>query len=295
MALRTVTVGLTLGDPAGIGPELVEHALAQAGHRFPGVVFRVIGKSGSARPGKPSKASARFALHALEESVALLKLKEIDAVVNGPVCKAGLQSVGFPFPGQTEFYAAAFGKKEDDVTMVLTSDELTVGLVSIHCALSAAIKKLSSRRIVAHGRRTASFLQLLHKGSARLAVCGLNPHASEDGAFGSEEKRIIAPAVRLLQSAGIKATGPHVPDAVFRHAVEGRYDGVLCMYHDQGLIPLKLVGFDSGVNITAGLPVWRVSPDHGTAFDIAGTGKAAPSSFFSAISLATRLARAKRS
>jgi 4-hydroxythreonine-4-phosphate dehydrogenase len=221
--------------------------------------------------------------------VRLLRETEAAAVVTGPVSKEGLQALGFPFPGQTEFYADAFGC--GDYGMLLTGPTLTVGLATIHNALAEVPCLLTAEGIFRIGKLTAEFLRKKGIAAPRIAVCGLNPHAGENGAFGDEEKTIIAPAITALNETGLASfTGPHVPDAIFRDAAQGKYDAVLAMYHDQGLIPLKLLDFDEAVNVTLGLPKPRTSPDHGTAFSIAGKGEANPASMIAAIRLACALA-----
>ncbi|MEK6231366.1 MAG: 4-hydroxythreonine-4-phosphate dehydrogenase PdxA [Luteolibacter sp.] len=279
---------ITLGDPAGIGPEVIDAALASG--RLPaGFDFRVIGDRSAGVAGKPTRDSAKAALDALEESARLLRETDAAAVVTGPVSKEGLQSVGFPFPGQTEFFANAFDLV--DYGMLLTGPTLTVGLATIHNALAEVPRLLTVESIFSIGKLTADFLTKTGVAAPRIAVCGLNPHAGENGAFGNEEKTVIAPAVAALNETGLAAfTGPHVPDAIFRDAALGKYDAVLAMYHDQGLIPLKLLDFDEAVNVTLGLPKPRTSPDHGTAFSIAGKSQANSASMIAAIRLACELA-----
>lgn len=279
---------ITTGDPAGVGPEVIAAALASGA--FPGdVVLEVIGDVNAGTPGKPDQASARAALDALERAAGALLSGEADAVVTGPVSKEGLQAVGFPFPGQTEFFASRMGV--DDFGMLLTGDHLTVGLTTIHEALADVPRLLDEGKIVRIGRLTAEFLIRRGNTAPRIAVAGLNPHAGEHGAFGDEELRIIAPAIRTLNGDGRASfSGPSVPDAIFRDAARGDFDAVIAMYHDQGLIPLKLLDFDCAVNVTLGLPKSRTSPDHGTAFGIAGKGLANPSSMIAAIRLACELA-----
>jgi 4-hydroxythreonine-4-phosphate dehydrogenase len=279
---------ITLGDPAGIGPEVVDKAMA-SGKLPTNCRFDLIGDRSAGIPGKPDKRSASAALAALEHAVTQLKLGRADAVVTGPVCKDSLQSIGFPFPGQTEYFATAFGVR--DFGMLLTGKTLTVGLATIHEALASVPDLLSVGRITRIGTLTAGFLKRRGIASPRIAVAGLNPHAGENGAFGEEETRIIQPAVKALNSLGIAVfTGPAVPDAVFRDAARGDFDAVIAMYHDQGLIPLKLLDFDNAVNVTLGLPKPRTSPDHGTAYGIAGKNLANPSSMIAAIRLACELA-----
>ena len=278
---------ITLGDSAGVGPEVIDLALAAGGF---GREFEieVLGDRAAGTPGRPDARSAAAALAALDEAVRRLKNGTADAVVTGPVSKEGLQSVGFAFPGQTEYFAAAFGVS--DHGMLLTGATLTVGLATIHEPLAKVPGLLTQESIHRIGKLTADFLRRRGIHHPRIAVAGLNPHAGENGAFGTEETTIIAPAIARLNEAGIGVfTGPAVPDAVFRDAAHGLYDAVLAMYHDQGLIPLKLLDFETAVNVTLGLPKPRTSPDHGTAFSIAGKGIANPSSMIAAIRLACEL------
>lgn len=280
-------LGLTPGDPAGVGPELIARCLADP--EIPsGIDFRLIGKHGGFTAGQPSSASARAAWDAMEEAAQLLHDGQIQGVVTGPVHKESLHAIGFPFPGQTEFFAARAGV--EDFAMCLTGGSLTVALATIHVPLRDVPSQLSTTEIVRVGRLFMTFLQRRLGHPPRLAVAGLNPHAGEGGRFGDEEERIIRPAVAQLAAEG-EVTGPHSPDTVFHRAATGQFDGVLCMYHDQGLIPLKLHAFDTGVNITLGLPFPRTSPDHGTAFDLAGTGRANHSSMMAAIKLAAEMVR----
>ncbi len=284
-AVREILI--TLGDPAGIGPEIIDLALA-SGQLPESFTYRVLGDRSAGTLGSPDKKSATAALHALEEAARLLRETDAAAVVTGPASKEGLQSVGFRFPGQTEFFADAFGVEE--YGMLLTGPTLSVGLATIHEALSDVPKLLTSDAILSIGRLTATFLRQRGISNPRIAVCGLNPHAGENGAFGKEEITVIAPVVGLLnETRSACFTGPHVPDAVFRDAAQGKYDAVLAMYHDQGLIPLKLLDFDEAVNVTLGLPKPRTSPDHGTAFSLAGKNEASPSSMIAAIKLACEL------
>ncbi len=279
---------ITLGDPAGIGPEVIDLALA-SGKIPSGFEIEVLGDRRAGTPGKPDARSAAAARDALNEAVRQLKSGAADAVVTGPVSKEGLQSLGFPFPGQTEYFADAFNVS--DFGMLLTGDTLSVGLATIHEPLARVPGLLTEERIIRIGTLTAGFLKrrgILHP---RIAVAGLNPHAGENGAFGDEESRIIQPAIDRLNAAGSGVfTGPGVPDAIFRDAAQGRFDAVVAMYHDQGLIPLKLLDFDTAVNVTLGLPKPRTSPDHGTAYSLAGKNLASPTSMMAAIRLACELA-----
>ena len=279
---------ITTGDPAGIGPEVIDLALA-SGKLPPGFDFEVLGDRSAGVPGKPDARSAAAALAALDEAVSRLKRGNAAAVVTGPVAKEGLQAIGFPFPGQTEYFADAFGVA--DFGMLLAGSTLTVGLATIHEPLARVPGQLGIEGIVRIGLLTADFLKRRGIQHPRIAVAGLNPHAGENGAFGDEETRIILPAIEQLNHSGTATFfGPAVPDAIFRDAARGACHAVIAMYHDQGLIPLKLLDFDNAVNVTLGLPVPRTSPDHGTAFPIAGQGLADPSSMIAAIRLACELA-----
>ena len=279
---------ITLGDPAGVGPEVIDLALASA--EIPNnITLEVLGDRRAGTLGKPDARSAAAALAALDEAVRQLKDGRADAVVTGPVSKEGLQALGFPYPGQTEYFAAAFGVA--DYGMLLTGATLTVGLATIHEPLAKVPQLLTVERIVRSGLLTAAFLRRRGIPQPRIAVAGLNPHAGEGGAFGDEEIRIIQPAIDRLNHAAVGIfSGPAVPDAIFRAAAQGHHHAVLAMYHDQGLIPLKLLDFDTAVNVTLGLPKPRTSPDHGTAFSIAGKNLANPSSMIAAIRLACELA-----
>ena len=286
-------IGITLGDPAGIGPEIIRAALASG--KLPEADYRVIGETEGHSVGKPTRASAGDACAALEEAARLALAREIDAIVTGPIHKANIYEVGFQFPGQTEFFAARCGV--ENFAMLLTGGRLTVALVTTHIPLAAVAQNLRASEIVRVGLLLADFLA--RRGMARIAVAGLNPHAGESGALGREEIEIILPAIEELnQTPTLKRqtpavfSGPFSPDTIFHRAVEGEFDAVLCMYHDQGLIPLKLHAFDQGVNVTLGLPFPRTSPDHGTAFAIAGRGTARAESMIAAIRLAVELAEA---
>jgi len=288
----SLVIGITLGDAAGVGPEVIRGALA-SGRLDTDFSYRVIGDAAGAIPGKPTEQTARDALAALEEAASLARAGEIAAVVTGPIHKARMQAVGFPFPGQTEFFASRW--ETADFAMVLTGGALTVALVTAHVPLRRVPELVTAAEIIRVGGLLADFLRLRAGRAPRIAVAGLNPHAGEDGTLGAEEKEIIAPAVgRLAAEAAAEWTGPVSPDTVFNRAAGGEFDAVLCMYHDQGLIPLKLHAFDQGVNVTIGLPYVRTSPDHGTAFEIAGTGRARPESMIAAINLAAELVRKRR-
>ena len=290
-------IGITLGDCAGIGPEIVDLALRS--DRIPKASeYKIIGKYPGCSPGQPTIETAHAAAAALEEAVTSARRGELDAVVTGPVHKARMYEAGFKFPGQTEFFAERCGVK--NFAMCLTGGKITVALVTTHIPLRDVPNALKQSQIVRVGLLLADFLYCRSKRSPRIAVAGLNPHAGESGKIGREEMEIIAPAVAELNRSPITDhrsqpifTGPLSPDAVFHRTVEGEFDAVLCMYHDQGLIPLKLHAFHDGVNVTLGLPFSRMSPDHGTAFEIAGKGIARPDSMIAAINLAVELAAGK--
>ncbi len=281
-------IGITLGDAAGIGPEVSAAALS-SGRLDQRFAYRLIGEYPRAEPGRPDERTARAAVDSLEESVRLLRSGEIAAVVTAPVCKASLAAIGYPFPGQTEFYAHHFNTPSP--VMCLTGPSLTVGLVTIHEPLRRVPEILTIEGVEHTGRLLADFVRRRGKRWPRIAFAGLNPHAGEEGQMGSEEADIIRPGVERLRATHTDATfsDPLPPDTLFYHAARGGWDAVVCMYHDQGLIPLKLLDFDTAVNITLGLPCIRTSPDHGTAFDIAGKGRANPSSMIAAINLAAEM------
>src|SRR5436190_5637156 len=289
-------IGITLGDCAGIGPEIVDLALKSG--RLPGSAeYQIIGKHPDCSLGKPTLETARTAAAALEEVVTLARRGEIDAIVTGPIHKARMYEAGFKFPGQTEFLAERCGV--NNFAMCLTGGKITVALVTTHIPLRKVARALKQSEVVRVGLLLAEFLRARSKSKPRIAVAGLTPHAGESGKLGREEIEIIAPAITVLKSEirnqKSEITGPHSPDTVFHRAIEGEFDAVLCMYHDQGLIPLKLYAFHEGVNVTLGLPFARTSPDHGTAFEIAGKGMARPDSMIAAINLATELAQARKS
>lgn len=286
-------IGITLGDCAGIGPEIVEVAL-KSDRVARAVDYKIIGKYPDCTAGQPAAKTACAAAAALEEAVTLARRGDLDGIVTGPVHKARMYEVGFKFPGQTEFFAERCGAK--NFAMCLTGGKLTVALVTTHIPLGEVSRALKQLEIVRVGLLLAEFVHCRGKNAPHIAVAGLNPHAGESGKLGREEIEIVAPAVEELNSSLVTRhsslifSGPHSPDTVFHRAIEGEFDAVLCMYHDQGLIPLKLHAFHEGVNVTLGLPFPRTSPDHGTAFEIAGKGIARPDSMIAAINLATELA-----
>jgi 4-hydroxythreonine-4-phosphate dehydrogenase len=291
-------IGITLGDCAGIGPEVVDLALKSDRVRK-SAEYKIIGKYPDCSSGEPTLETARAAAVALEEAVILARRGELDAIVTGPLHKARMYQAGFKFPGQTEFFAERWGVK--NFAMCLTGAEIPVAMVTTHIPLSEVPNTLKQSEIVRVGLLLANFVRSRSKNASRIAVAGLNPHAGESGKLGCEEIEIIAPAVAKLNESLLTThesplifTGPLSADTVFHRAIEGEFDAVLCMYHDQGLIPLKVHAFHSGVNVTLGLPFPRTSPDHGTAFEIAGKGIARPDSMIAAINLAVDLAQASK-
>lgn len=309
---------MTMGDPAGIGPEVLTGALRRfRGSR--GVSFFVIGdlcilrrygfrESAHVRlcdmghaglrklkPGKASCEGGRAAYRYLQEAVRMIRQGHVDALVTAPVSKEILRPVGFRWSGQTEFLANALGSRQ--VEMAFFSSRLRVVLATRHISLKAAARAVTRQRIVSCGSMMFDFLRRrLRLAAPRIAVCGLNPHAGEGGLFGDEELVHIAPAVKQLNRSCRGAfIGPLPPDAVFHQAWHGAYDLVMAMYHDQGLVPFKMTEFSSGVHLTVGLPVVRTSPVHGTAYDLAGLGRADCGSMFAALRAAKDLSRPCRS
>ncbi len=289
-------IGITLGDQAGVGPEVVEMAL-RSGQIDPGFRYEIVGRPlPGVTLGLPTAATARAAWDALEEAAARALNSELAAVVTAPVSKANLYEIGFRYAGQTEFFADRC--RVENYAMLLTGGSLTVALLSTHLPLREAVGQINGPEIIRVGGLLADFLQLRGLPTPRIAVAGLNPHAGEDGNLGREEIEIIAPATERLRAAhaarGVTFAGPFPPDTVFSQAAAGRWDAVLCMYHDQGLIPLKFHAFHEGVNVTLGLPIIRTSPDHGTAFELAGQGRARPDSMIAALRLAAELVRQRQ-
>ncbi len=246
-----------------------------------------------AEPGRLDPTNAAAVIASIERAVALVQAGEAAAVVTNPIHKETLYQAGFRYPGQTEYLAALAGIDTAPV-MMLACPGLRVVPVTIHLPLAEAAGALTTEAIVHAGRVTAAALASdFGIAAPRLAVAGLNPHAGEGGALGREEAEIIAPAVAALRAEGIAVTGPAPADSLFHAAARGRYDAALCMYHDQALIPLKTIDFARGVNITLGLPFVRTSPDHGTALDIAGQGRADPRSLLAAFETARDMAQAR--
>jgi 4-hydroxythreonine-4-phosphate dehydrogenase len=252
-----------------------------------------IGVAITAEPGHPDASSAPAAIAAIRQAVRDVHTGHAGAVVTNPVAKNVLYKSGFVEPGHTE-YLAKLAAEMMGVTahpvMMLWSDELAVVPVTIHLPLREVVTRLTSELITDTGRIVARDLKdRFGIARPRLAIAGLNPHAGEDGALGEEDRTVVAPAVARLRAAGIEARGPLPADTLFHAAARATYDAALAMYHDQALIPIKTLAFDHAVNVTLGLPFVRTSPDHGTAFDIAGSGRADPSSLIAALRLAQRL------
>lgn len=325
-------LALTLGEPAGIGPDITiaawlrrrelnlpafyllgDEAVIARRAKALGVDVRIAsvspgeadaaftdslpvvatGERATAVPGTPDASSAPAALASIRQAVADVREGHASAVVTNPIAKSVLYRAGFRHPGHTEFLAelAADGGRVPQPVMMLWSPRLAVVPVTIHVSLRDALAQLTSALIVSTVRIVAAELtSRFGIARPRIAVSGLNPHAGEDGSLGHEEQTVIAPALKTLRSDGIEAKGPLPADTMFHEAARNTYDCAVCMYHDQALIPIKTVAFDDAVNVTLGLPFIRTSPDHGTAFDIAGTGKANPASLIAALELASRMA-----
>lgn len=253
-----------------------------------------LGTRVTAEPGRPSGATGAAVVESIRRAVELVMAGEAGAVVTNPIQKSALYAAGFRHPGHTEFLAELAGGGAVPV-MMLACPALRVVPVTVHLSLRRAIDGLTTEAIVETGRITAAALARdFAVPMPRLAVAGLNPHAGEGGAMGSEDLEIVGPAVEALRAEGIEAAGPLPADTLFHAAARRRYDAALCMYHDQALIPVKTLDFEGAVNVTLGLPFVRSSPDHGTALDIAGSGKASPASLIAALRLAGEMAAARR-
>lgn len=250
-----------------------------------------------AQAGRPDPANAAGVIEAIERAVAAVEAGQAAALVTNPIAKSVLYAAGFRHPGHTEFLAALAGRdaaSPPQPVMMLWSEELAVVPVTIHVPLAAVPGLLTTELIVATGRIVAAELtRRFGIAKPRLALSGLNPHAGEGGALGGEDEAVVAPAVAQLRALGIAASGPYPADTMFHARARAGYDVALAMYHDQALIPIKTIAFDEGVNVTLGLPFIRTSPDHGTAFDIAGKGIARPDSLCAALRLAARMAAAE--
>jgi 4-hydroxythreonine-4-phosphate dehydrogenase len=251
------------------------------------------GDAATAQPGQPDDTSAGAAVASIRQAVGDVIAGRAGAVVTNPIAKSVLYRAGFRHPGHTEYLAelAATQGHTPQPVMLLWSPALAVVPVTIHLSLRDAIAQLSTGLIVSTARIVAAALKTrFGLARPRLAISGLNPHAGEDGSLGTEDRTIVAPAVEILRGDDIEVRGPLPADTMFHDAARRTYDCAICMYHDQALIPVKTLAFDDAVNVTLGLPFIRTSPDHGTAFDIAGTGRANPSSLIAALRLAARMA-----
>jgi 4-hydroxythreonine-4-phosphate dehydrogenase len=282
VAAHRPRVAIAVGDPRGIGPEVARKALRQPLDADVRIV-------GGWEDGAPTEVEAgRAAAQGIEAAARLALSGEVDAIVTGPVNKAALHVAGYRFPGITEFLAHIAG--DIPVAMMLTTGRLRVVLVTTHLSLRDAIASVTTERVVQAGRIATDALQRWWGvATPRLALCALNPHAGEGGLFGDEDARILEPAATALDAAG-----PLPADTVFVRALRGEFDAVLAPYHDVGMTAVKVSGFGTGVNVTLGLPFIRTSPDHGTAFDIAGKGVADPGSMRASLELAVQLANARQ-
>ena len=262
-------LAITIGDPAGIGPEIVEKALARIG--VPARVFGTVPRG--VRHGEIAAEYGRVALEAIDAAIGAIERGECSALVTAPIHKQAIALAGSPFPGHTELLAARAGLQRYgyDYAMYFDSPRLRTVLLTVHVPLREALGAIDAEGIAALARLTSREYARLHGSAPRIAVAGVNPHAGEGGRFGHEEEA-IARGVELARRDGLAVSGPHPPDTVFLAATNGKYDVVMAMYHDQGLIPVKTLAFHESVNVTLGLPWLRVSVDHGTAFDIAGKG-----------------------
>ena len=282
-------LAITLGDPAGIGPEIVDKALADLD-----VPVRVFGRvAAPVRYGTIDAEYGRVALDAIDQAIDAIERGECSALVTAPIHKQAIALAGSPFPGHTELLASRAGlaRYGYDYAMYFDAPKLRTVLASVHVSLREAIDMLDADLIAGLARLTNRELTRLYGKQPRIAVAGVNPHAGEGGRFGKEEE-IVARGVALAQHDGLQVSGPHPPDTVFLGAANGKYDVVMAMYHDQGLIPVKTMSFHESVNVTLGLPYLRVSVDHGTAFDIAGKGIADAGPMRYAIEWAARHAEA---
>ena len=326
-------IAITMGDPAGIGPEIIAKALPMpdiyevcrplvlgdigcletASKGIGPVSFQPISnpseitarqghievmpiselRAGSFLPGQPTRDGGKAMVDYILKAVELCVGRQVSAMVTCPISKELMHQAGYEFEGHTELLAHLTGTK--DYVMMLAGERLRVSLVTVHCALAEVPRRLSEDLIVKTiGITYRSLERDFGIDKPRIAVAALNPHAGESGLFGNEDKTIIGPAVEAARESGLPVEGPFPADTIFYHASTGRYDAVVAMYHDQGLIALKLFHFSDAVNITLGLPIIRTSVDHGTAYDIAGKGVADPSSLIAAIKMAARIVGARR-
>ncbi|MCL4457755.1 MAG: 4-hydroxythreonine-4-phosphate dehydrogenase PdxA [Nitrospirae bacterium] len=313
--MRTKKIAITIGDPAGIGTEIalkaifaeeiagickpvivgdkavIEEAIDKLGipHSIKDLELIDAGsiKDRNFQKNRPTAEGGKACVSYIKKAVELALNKSVDAVVTAPISKEALKMAGFKWPGHTEMLAELTNTK--DFAMMFYSDKLKVILVTIHTALKNVPKMIKKEKVLKTIMLAKKSSDMLDIKNPRIAVSGLNPHAGESGIFGDEEIREIIPAVDEAQSMGISVSGPYPADALFHKAYNGEFDIIVCMYHDQGLAPFKMIAFEKGVNMTVGLPIIRTSPDHGTAYDIAWKGIANPSSIIEAIKLAARV------
>ncbi len=309
--VERIRIAITLGDPRGIGAEVTEKALQRLGPTRSSLELLVLGPSRSSSYPLADRyipvadwhpndtvSAGRVAALAIEQAVALALRHEIDAIVTAPIDKAALNAAGYHFPGHTEMLAELAGAR---VAMMMSAERTRLGgalrvvLATTHVRLAQVPTLLSPELFVEQAHLTAAGLQEYWGIKApRLALCAFNPHASDGGLFGDEEARILRPAIEQLRAAALNVTGPIPADTVFVRALKGEFDAVIAPYHDVGMAAFKTASFGLGVNVTLGLPFPRTSPDHGTALDIAGLGRADPTSMLEALELAIRLARSHR-
>ncbi len=296
---RPVRIGITCGDVNGIGPEVVRKAVSSWNNE---VEFFLIGPDqafdvsegwkipfdGQLTPGKITAAASKTAVAAIERAVRGCLDGELDAMVTAPICKEGLKLADISYPGHTEMIAELTGTKR--YGMMLMGKGLRVMLATRHLPLRAVADALTKDNILEAIELTGEALKWFGLRNGRIGVCGLNPHAGDGGALGAEESTVIAPAIEAARAKGFNTIGPIPADVIFFQALDGQYDAIVAMYHDQGLGPLKMHAFDCGINITLGLPIVRTSPDHGTAFNLAGKNVANPDSMIAAIETAIALA-----
>ena len=297
-----------MGEPSGIGPEVALAAFAHFGGKVGTHPLNLVGDAGifaahrdaliptttsvTAVLGRPDSANAAAVIEAIEIAVASCLAGEAAALVTAPIHKAVLNAAGFAFPGHTEFLAHLTGARR--AVMMLASDKLRVVPLTIHMPVTDVPKAITKQAVFDTGEIILTALRRdFGIRNPRLAVAGLNPHAGEEGVLGDEDGSVIAPAVAALAARGFAVKGPLSADTMFHEEARETYDAALCMYHDQALIPIKTLSFWDGVNVTLGLPIVRTSPDHGTALDIAGTGKANPRSMIAAIQMAADMADAR--
>lgn len=289
--MRLPTIALTAGDPAGIGPEIVAKAAADPSVRAVCEPIVFASPAPGIRAGEVSAAAGRAAYDTIVRAVAAARGGEVDAIATAPVNKLAFSLAGLEWKGHTDLLAHLCGV--DHVAMMFHSPQLKVVLLTVHVPLSEVPSLITADLVDRTVALTVEAMRGFGVARPRLALAGLNPHAGEGGVIGSEDDRVLAPAVKRASALGIEMAGPIPGDTVFVRASRGEFDCVLACYHDQGLIPVKLLAFGHAVNVTIGLPIIRTSVDHGTAFDIAGTGTADPGSMIAAVKLAAEMCAAK--